>query len=130
MAMIKGQIAENPDAYVDALTGWQRGFVETLRAAIHAGGEFSETIKWTNLLFVSNGPCMVVRAEEHRVIIAFFRGKRLVHLDPRIKPSGKFELANIVFTRDPEIAPAVFSEWAAAAASLNAEHGDPTRKHR
>lgn len=129
MGMIKGQIAENPDAYVEALTGWQRRFVDMVRAAIHAGGDFSETIKWTNLLFVSNGPCIVVRAEEHRVIIAFFRGKRLAHLDPRIKPSGKFELANFIVKSDPGMCSTVFTHWASMAAAFNAELGSPTAGH-
>lgn len=129
MGMIKGTAAENPDAYVEALSGWQRNYVEMLRAAFHAGGDFSETIKWTNLLFVSNGPCIVVRAEETRVIIAFFRGKRLVHLDPRIKPSGKFELANFIVKADPGLDPAVVTQWAREAAALNAELGSPTARH-
>jgi len=127
--MIKGQVAESPDAYVVALTGWQRVYVEMLRAAFHAGGDFSETIKWTNLLFVSNGPCMVVRAEETRVIIAFFRGKRLMHLDPRIKPSGKFELATFIVKSDPCMEPSLFTLWAKTAAALNAELGSPMARH-
>lgn len=128
MAMMKGTVAESPDAYIGALSGWQRRYVEMLHAAFHIGGDFSETIKWTNLLFVSNGPCIVVRAEEHRVIVAFFRGKRLLHLDPRIKPSGKYELANFIVTSDPGMDPALFTEWARAAAAANAEYGSPTAR--
>jgi hypothetical protein len=71
--MGKSPAAASPDAYVQALTGWHRHCVEMLRAAINAGGDFSETIKWTNLLFVLNGPCIVIRAEEERVLLAFFR---------------------------------------------------------
>jgi hypothetical protein len=129
MGMIKGTAAESPDAYIEALTGWQRNYVEMLRTAFHAGAEFSETIKWTNLLFESNGPCIVVRAEEYRVIIAFFRGKRLAHLDPRIKPSGKFELANFIVKSDPGMGSTVFTHWASTAAAFNAELGSPTARH-
>ncbi|HEV7232619.1 MAG TPA: DUF1801 domain-containing protein [Sphingorhabdus sp.] len=129
MAMMKGPVAANPDAYVEALSGWQRDYVGMLRAAIHAGAVFHEGIKWTNLLFSHNGPCIVIRAEEHRVIMAFFRGKRLAHLDPRIKPSGKFELANLIVTEYPQIAPETVSALAAAAAALNAELGDPSARH-
>ena len=129
MGMIKSTAAESPDAYIEALTGWQRNYVEMLRTAFHAGAEFYETIKWTNLLFVSNGPCIVVRAEEHRIIITFFRGKRLAHLDPRIKPSGKFELANFIVKSDPGMDSAVFTHWASTAATFNAELGSPTARH-
>lgn len=129
MAMMKGEVAANPDAYIDALSGWQRAYVEMLRAAIHAGGAFDEGIKWTNMLFSSNGPALVVRAEEHRVILAMFRGKRLRHLDPRIKASGKFELANLIVTDGDSVEAALVTQIATEAAKLNAELGDPTKKH-
>lgn len=129
MAMMKGVVAAKPDAYVEALSGWQREYVEMLRAAIHQGGTFDEGIKWTNLLFSSNGPALVIRAEEHRVILAMFRGKRLAHIDPRIKPSGKFELANLIVTSPDGVEPALITKLAVEAAKLNAELGDPTKKH-
>lgn len=129
MAMMKGVAAASPDAYVEALSGWQRPLVEMLRATINSDGRFDESIKWTNLLFSLNGPCIVLRAEEKRVLLAFFRGKRLAHLDPRIKPSGKFELANLVMTEGADIDPALVVELASAAAALNIECGDPTARH-
>ena len=129
MAMKMGEAAANPDAYVEALSGWQRGYVEMQRAAIHAGGDFDEGIKWTNLLFSSNGACLVIRAEEDRVILAIFRGKRLRHLDPRIKASGKFELANLIVTDGDSVDAALVTRIATEAAKLNAELGDPTKKH-
>lgn len=129
MAMMKSVVAASPDAYVEALSGWQRPLVEMLRATINSDGRFDESIKWTNLLFSLNGPCIVLRAEEKRVLLAFFRGKRLAHLDPRIKPSGKFELANLVMTEGTDIDSALVDELASAAAALNIEYGDPTARH-
>jgi hypothetical protein len=129
MAMMKGVAAANPDAYVDALSGWQRQRTEMLRAAVMAGADFQQIIKWTNLVFTLNGPCIVLRAEENRVLLAFFRGKRLTHLDPRIKPSGKFELANLVMTEDTDVSAALVTQLATAAAALNLEYGDPTARH-
>lgn len=127
--MMKGVAAASPDAYVEALSGWQRPLVEMLRATINSDGRFSESIKWTNLLFSLNGPCIVLRAEEKRVLLAFFRGKRLGHLDARINPSGKFELANLVMTEGTDIDSALVTELASAAAALNIEYGDPTASH-
>ena len=63
MAMM-GPAAESPDAYIAALSGWQLKRCTMMRAAIMAAAPFDETIKWTNLVFVANGPCILIRAEE------------------------------------------------------------------
>ena len=121
--------AASPDAYVEALSGWQRERVEILRAAVNAGAEFEEIIKWHNLVFVSNGLCILIRAEDKRVLLGFWRGKRLVHLDRRIKASGKYELANLVMVEATVIDSALVTQLATAAAALNLEYGDPTARH-
>ena len=128
--MKMGPAAASPDAYVAALTGWQRERVAMLRSAIQAGGSFDEIIKWGNIVFVSNGPCILIRAEETRVLLGFWRGKRLVHLDPRIKASGKYELANLVMTEATEIDSIAVTALARAALALNTELGDPTKLAR
>jgi hypothetical protein len=122
-----GPAAASPDAYVEALSGWQREWVTALRAAINAAAPFDEIIKWHNLVFVSNGPCILIHIEEIRILLGFWRGKRLAVLDPRIKPSGKYELGNITLTEDTPINRADLTRLAAAAAALNAELGDPTK---
>jgi hypothetical protein len=122
-----GLAAASPEAYVEALSGWQRGCVEMLRAAILAAAPFDEIIKWHNLVFVSNGPCILIHTEETRVLLGFWRGKRLAALDPRIKPSGKYELGNITLREGTVIDPADITRLAAPAAALNAEYGDPTK---
>jgi hypothetical protein len=121
--------AASPDAYVEALSGWQRERVKMLRAAVNAGAEFKEIIKWHNLVFVSNGLCILIRAEDKRVLLGFWRGKRLVHLDQRIKASGKYELANLVMVEATVIDSALVTQLATAAAALNLEYGDPTARH-
>ena len=122
-----GPAAASPDAYVEALSGWKRECVTMLRAAIRAGAPFDEIIKWRNLVFVSNGPCILIHTEDRRVLLGFWRGKRLDKLDPRIKPSGKYELGNITLLEGTLIDPADVARLAAAAAALNAELGDPTK---
>jgi hypothetical protein len=123
---MQGEAPASPDAFVDNLSGWRRDCATTLRDAIKAGAPFDETIKWHNLVFVSNGPCILIHAEESRVLLGFWRGKQLTQLDSRIKPSGKYELANITFVADTPIDSAAVTRLAAAAAALNAELGDPT----
>ena len=122
--------ATDPDSYIEALGGWQRRRVEMLRAAVNAGADFDEAIKWGNLVFLSNGLAILIRAEEHRVLLGLWRGKRLTAIEPRLKPSGKYELANLVMTEATEVDPAVVTQLAAAAAKLNRELGDPTRAAR
>ncbi len=120
-----GPAAESPDAYVAALSGWQRERCEMMRAAIMGAASFEETIKWTNLVFLANGPCILIRAEEHRVLLGFWRGKRLRGLEPRIKASGKYELGNLVMTAATEVTPEHVARLAAEAFRLNAELGNP-----
>ena len=70
---MKMKAAANPDAFVEDLSGWQRDLVVTLRAAVHAGAAFDEVIKWGNLVFVHEGLCILIHAEEHRIVFGFFR---------------------------------------------------------
>ena len=118
--------AANPDAFVEELDGWRRGLVEQLRAAVNAGAAFDEIIKWGNLVFVHQGLAALIHVEDHRVVFGFFRGKRLTGIEPRIKPSGKYELGNIVFFEGDAIEPAQVSALAGEAARLNDQLGDPT----
>ena len=117
--------AASPDAFVDELAGWRRELVEMLRAAVTAGAAFDEIIKWGNLVFAHNGLCVLIHVEDHRVVFGFFRGKRLTGLEPRIRPSGKYELGNIVFFEGDTIDPAQVERLAREAARLNDELGDP-----
>jgi hypothetical protein len=123
-----GPAAETPDAYIAALSGWQRERAAMMRAAIMAAAPFDETIKWTNLVFMANGPCILIRAEEHRVLLGFWRGKRLRDIDARIKASGKYELGNLVMTEATQVVPETVAKLAAEAFRLNAELGDPTAR--
>ena len=118
--------AASPDAFVEELSGWQRELAAMLRAAVNAGAPFDEIIKWGNLVFVHGGLCMLIHVEDHRVVFGFFRGKRLAGLEPRVKPSGKYELGNIVFFEGDAIESAEVSALAGEAARLNDELGDPT----
>lgn len=128
MATGMGPVADNPDAYIAALAGWQRDRAEMMRAAILRAAPFEETIKWTNLVFMANGPCILIRAEEHRLLLGFWRGKRLRDLELRIKASGKYELGNLVLGPETEIALEAVERLAAEAFRLNAELGNPAAR--
>jgi hypothetical protein len=123
-----GPAAETPDAYIAALSGWQRERCQMMRGAILSAAPFDETIKWTNLVFMANGPCILIRAEEQRVLLGFWRGKRLRDLEPRIKASGKYELGNLVLTEATEVTAEKVARLAAEARRLNIEFGNPAAR--
>ena len=123
---MKMKAAASPDAFAADLVGWRSELVVMLRQAVTAGAAFDETIKWSNLVFLANGPCILIHVEEHRVLLGFWRGKRLTAIEPRIKPSGKYELGNIVFREGDAIEPERVEQLAREAARLNRELGDPT----
>src|SRR4051794_18064288 len=93
--MKKSIPAANPDEYMEALSGWQRLTVEKLRASVIASGNVDEVIKWGHLVYLSNGPVLLIRSEDHRVLFGFWRGQRLRGIEPRLKPGGKYEMATI-----------------------------------
>ena len=126
--MKKTTPAPNPDAYVAALTGWQRETVENLRAAVLSCAGPEEVIKWGNLVYLSNGPAFLIRAEEHRVLFGFWRGQRLRKIDPRLKPGGKYEMATLEIRENMTIEIPTVRQLTTEAVKLNAALGDPTRE--
>ena len=105
--MKKSIPAASPDAYVDGLSGWQRVTVQGLRAAVVASASLDEVIKWGHLVYFSNGPVLLIRAEEQRVLFGFWRGKRLRDMEGRLKPGGKYEMATLTLREGDEVQPAI-----------------------
>ena len=118
--------AASPDAFVSELSGWKSDLVIALRAAVHSAAAFNEIIKWGNLVFVHHGPCALIHVEDQRIVFGLWRGKRLTSIDSRVRPSGRYELGNIIFRRGDEIGSARVTRLAREGARLNAELGDPT----
>ena len=125
--MKKSVPATSPDAYVRALAGWQRATVERLRAAVLDNKSLEEVIKWGNLVYLSNGPVLVIRAEEHRVLFGFWRGKRLREIEQRLKPGGKYEMATLELGENDDVSKATIRRLTKAAVALNDTLGNPTR---
>jgi len=115
----------DPDAYVAALTGWQCACVEALRAAVRSTPGLDEQIKWGHLVYSANGPALLIRAEDTRVLFGFWRGRRLREIEPRLKPGGKYEMATVVLTAGETVAPATARRLAREAVALNQALGDP-----
>ncbi|HEU4722073.1 MAG TPA: DUF1801 domain-containing protein [Gemmatimonadaceae bacterium] len=124
--MKKAVPAADPDAYVAALTGWRRACVESLRAAVRGAAKLNEVVKWGHLVYLDVGPVMLIRAEEERVLLGFWRGTRLQTLEPRLRAGGKYEMASLELREDDTITKAAVRRLTARAVELNAELGDPT----
>ena len=118
--------AESPDAYVAALTGWRRACVEELRAAVRGAARLDEVIKWGHLVYLANGPVLLIRAEEERVLFSFWRGQRLRTIEPRLKPGGKYEMATLELAKGMTVDADTVRRLAKKAVSLNKTLGDPT----
>lgn len=118
-------VAADPDAYVRALRGWKKDIVTDLRAAVMGAVAFEEVIKWGHIVYLSNGPVLLIRAEDERVLFGFWRGKRLTQIEPRLKASGKYELANQVFVKGDKVDVAIAAKLAKEAAALNRKLGNP-----
>ena len=122
--------AASPDAYVAALTDWRRACVEELRTAVRAVHGLKEQIKWGHLVYLAEGPVLLIRAEDERVLLGYWRGKRLRTLEPRLRPGGKYEMATAELREGETIAPAVVRRLTREAVRLDGTLGDPTAAAR
>jgi len=119
--------AQNPEAYVAALSGWQRLLVEGIRATVRKSTRLEEVIQWGNLVYLSNGPALLIRAEPDRVLFGLWRGQQMRDIEPRLEPGGQYEMATVDLREGDDIAAATVRRLVKKAMRLNAALGDPTR---
>ena len=125
--MKKSTPASSPEAYVASLSGWQRSYVEALRAVVvGAASQLAETVKWGHLVYLSNGPVLLIRAEDRRVLFGFWRGKRLQHIEPRLRPGGKYEMATLELVEGTPLNQVTAFTLVKEAVALNGSLGNPT----
>jgi hypothetical protein len=124
--MKKTRPAASPDAYVTALRGWRRECVEAVREGVRGSAALEEVVKWGHLVYLANGPVLLIRAEESRVLFGFWRGKRLIAIEPRLKPGGKYEMATLELRQGMAIKPATVRRLTREAVALNRKLGNPT----
>jgi hypothetical protein len=126
MSMQKSAPAPDPEAYVASLAGWQQLYVRALRAAVLAASSVAESIKWGHLVYHAGGPVLLIRAESSRVLFGFWRGQRLRHIEPRLKPGGKYEMATLELLEDSALGQPTVIQLVQEAVALNVSLGDPT----
>jgi len=119
--------AKTAREYVEHQTGWQRAHVEALRAVVlEAAPELDECVKWGHLVYASNGPVLLLRAEPARVLFGFWRGKRLKAIEARLSGGGKYEMATLELVKDTPLRRDTALSLVKEAVRLNRVLGDPT----
>jgi hypothetical protein len=118
------------DAYVASLEGWQLRCVESLRTAVRKNSTLEEVVKWGHLVYLSNGPVLLIRAEAHRVLFGFWRGQRLRAIEQRLKPGGKYEMATLELHENMSVDPATVRRLTREAVALNAALGNPAQVNK
>jgi len=126
--MRSGPLPASPDDYVQSIGGWQRDRVELLRGIAHRVGDSEETVKWGHLVYMANGPAFLIRAEENRVLFGFWRGKRMLDIEPRMTGTGKYEMKTLDLREDTVIDPSVAERLIVKAIQLNRTIGNPTAR--
>jgi hypothetical protein len=119
--------AASPDAYVAALVGWRHESVEALRVSVRASAALEEVVKWGHLVYLANGPVLLIRAEDSRVLLGFWRGQRLRTIAPSLKRGGKYEMATLELREGTTLDAATVRRLTQEAVALNERLGDPTR---
>ena len=88
--------ATDPDEYIACLSGWQQRCAQALRGVVrYAAPELDERLKWGHLVYFADGPVLLIRAEPSRVLFGFWQGQRLRHIEPRLRPGGKYQMATL-----------------------------------
>lgn len=83
-------------------------------------------MKWGHLVFFANGPVLLIRAEDNRVLFGFWRGQRLRQIEPRLKPGGKYEMATLDLRESDQVDRRTVRRLVVKAVALNKKLGDPT----
>lgn len=126
--MRSGSLPASPDEYVQSIGGWQRDRVVMLRDIALRVGDSDETVKWGHLVYLANGPAFLIRAEGDRVLFGFWRGKRLLDIEPRMTGTGKYEMKTLELGEDTTIDPAIAERLIREAIRLNRTIGNPQER--
>ena len=126
--MRSGPLPASPEEYVQSIGGWQRDRVDMLRAIAARVGEADEVIKWGHLVYMASGPAFLIRAEDDRVLFGFWRGKRLLDIEPRMTGTGKYEMKTLDLREETPIDSAVAERLIREAIRLNRTIGNPQER--
>lgn len=117
--------ATTPNEYIACLSGWQRSYAEALRhVVLTSAPALEERLKWGHIVYFSNGPVLLIRAESTRVLFGFWEGQRLRHVEPRLRPGGKYRMATLELKQGTSLLRETAVRLATEAAQLSRMAGD------
>lgn len=120
--------AKTPDEYIAChLAGsWQRVYAEALRAVVRESApQLQERLKWGHLVYfnAADEPVLLIRIEPQRLLFGFWQGQRLRHIEPRLRPGGKYQMATLELREGTVLDRAEMLQLVAEAAELGWDQG-------
>lgn len=117
---VEAFLAALPDAQVEVAQAIRR----LVREAVPDAGE---SIKWSQLVFESNGPFVAFRGHSGHATLTFWRGAELAAGHVRLEGAGE-RMRHVRFKSVDDVSENDLRALMGDAAALNREHGDPTRR--
>jgi hypothetical protein len=119
--------AKSVEEYISSLEDWKGEIVAELREMIlEVSPEISESIKWAQPVYESNGPFGYIKAFKNAVNFGFWRGADLKDPKGMLQGSGE-KMRHVKLTKLDDINHKLFSDFVRQAIKLNEELGDPTK---
>lgn len=120
-------MSDKVDAYLATLPDWQQDALKLVRAEALAAG-LAEDFKWGHPMWSSpHGAVCLMKGFKAHMNLAFWRGAQMTAADPRLEPSGGFQMATIKLTGPGQVGADEVRGLIDKGAALNAEHGDPMK---
>ena len=116
------------EAFLAALPGDQAEVAQTIRRlGREAVPDAGEGIKWSQLVFESDGPFAALRGHTGHVTLTFWRGAELAADHSRLEGSGD-RMRHVRFKSAEDVPGDDLRALISAAAASNRQQGDPTRR--
>ncbi|MDA1188786.1 MAG: DUF1801 domain-containing protein [Chloroflexi bacterium] len=118
------------DGYVKTLSGWQADAVTQVRQLLkEAAPDASESIKWAQPVYESNGPFAYIKAHKNSVNFGFWRGAELPDPLGLLEGDGE-KMRHVKLTSAEGVNKKAFQDFVKAALELNKTQGDPTKRKK
>lgn len=115
------------DEYIAGLEDWQAEVVSGVRKIIlEAAPGASESIKWAQPVYESNGPFAYIKAFKNNVNFGFWRGIEITDPDGILQGTGD-KMRHVKLSALDDIEEVKFRGFVQEAIKLNKDKGDPTK---
>lgn len=115
------------DEYIAGLEDWQAETITGIRQIIlEAAPDSTESIKWAQPVYESNGPFCYIKAFKNSVNFGFWRGVDLKDSAGLLQGSGE-KMRHVKLGGVKDINVELFADFVEQAVQLNQIKGDPTK---